>query len=235
MTRQRILVIEDDAAIRQGIADALEAAGYVALPVADGHDGLASAFSATYDLMLLDLVLPGVNGFTILRRVRDVRPAVPIIILTARGEEADRVRGLELGADDYVVKPFSVRELLARVAAVLRRAPERFLDLSEAEFPGGIADFGRRLLRFEDGTEETLSEREAELLRYLAGHAGRPVTREELLARVWGITATGIESRTVDMHVARLREKLRDNASEPRLIVTVRGLGYRFATKGMAP
>jgi DNA-binding response OmpR family regulator len=229
MKRHCILVVEDDAAIRLGIVDALESAGYTALEAADGDDGLSAALGAAYDLLLLDLILPKRGGFAILREVRKTRPALPVIILTARGEEADRVRGLELGADDYVVKPFSVRELLARVAAVLRRAPERFLDTSTVRFPGGSVDVAARLVHFEGGGEETLSERETELLRYLAGNAGRPVTREELLARVWGVTAPGIETRTVDMHVARLREKLRDDPDDPRILLTVRGKGYRFA------
>jgi DNA-binding response OmpR family regulator len=235
MKRQRILIVEDDAAIRQGIVDALESSGYTALEAADGNDGLSTALGAAYDLLLLDLILPKRDGFAILREVRSRRPAMPVIVLTARGEEPDRLRGFKLGADDYVVKPFSVRELLARVAAVLRRAPERFLENTCITFPGGVADLSTLKVEFTDGSTETLSEREMELLRYLAENAERIVTREELLARVWGITAAGIETRTVDMHIARLREKLHDHADEPRIVLTVRGKGYCFAPKGDLP
>lgn len=235
MKRQRILVVEDDAGIRLGIVDALESSGYTALEAADAEDGLSTALGAAYDLLLLDLILPGGDGFAILREVRARRPALPVIVLTARGEETDRLRGFKLGADDYVVKPFSVRELLARVAAVLRRAPERFLETASVVFAGGVADLASMKVDFTDGQSETLSEREMEVLRYLAENAERIVTREELLARVWGITAAGIETRTVDMHIARLREKLHDHADEPRIVLTVRGKGYRFAPKGDSP
>jgi DNA-binding response OmpR family regulator len=182
-----------------------------------------------YDLLLLDLVLPGPGGLEILAEVRTSRPALPVIILTACGEEADRVKGLTLGADDYVVKPFSVKELLARIEAVLRRTPERETDVKKIAFPGGCAVLPRHELRFDDGASVQISEREVELLRYLAGNAGRAVSREELLRRVWRIDPDKIETRTIDMHVARLREKLRDDASEPKIISTVRGRGYVFA------
>jgi DNA-binding response OmpR family regulator len=228
MARRTILVIEDDAAIRQGIVDALEFERYQTLEAADGRDGLQKALTATCDLILLDLVLPHRDGLDILREVRDARPTLPVIILTARGSESDRVEGLRLGADDYVVKPFSVRELLARVEAVIRRSPERPTDVREVAVPGGVADLARREVRFGDGARCELSEREAELLRYLASHAGRVVTREEILARVWRLEPRGIHTRTIDMHVARLREKLRDDADEPSVIRTVRGRGYLF-------
>ena len=172
-TARQILAIEDDAAIRRGIVDALRFAGYATIEAARGDEGLTAALTRQYDLLLLDLVLPGCDGLEILRQLRQVRPTVPVIILTARGEEADRVRGLHDGADDYVVKPFSVKELLARVEAVLRRSPERPLDVSEIEFPGGAIDFARREVRFADGAREELSEREIELIRYLALHRGR--------------------------------------------------------------
>lgn len=237
MNQRRVLVVEDDAAIRQGIADALVSRGYAVLEAADGKDGMTAALGAAYDLLLLDLILPGADGLDILRAVRKNRPAVPVIILTARGEEDDRIAGLRLGADDYVVKPFSVRELLARVEAVLRRAPAPSGDLSRIDFKGGAVDlasgavhFARRRNAVGEATVQ-LSDREIELLRYLATNVGRPVPREELLARVWGIAAPGIETRTVDMHIVRLREKLRDDAENPRIIVTVRGKGYMFCRR----
>jgi DNA-binding response OmpR family regulator len=181
-----------------------------------------------HDIVLLDLVLPGCDGLDVLAAIRRERPTLPVIILTARGEENDRVRGLRLGADDYVVKPFSVKELLARVNAVLRRSPERPSEVRELAIDGGRVDLDRSEIRFDDGQRAELSERERELLRYLAGNSGRAVSRDEILSRVWGLDPRGLETRTVDMHVARLREKLRDDPSEPRVIVTVRGKGYKL-------
>ncbi|HRX77490.1 MAG TPA: response regulator transcription factor [Pirellulaceae bacterium] len=230
MTQARqVLTIEDDAAIRRGIVDALEFAGYHVIEAADGESGLDHAVRSSYDLLLLDLVLPHRGGLEILRELRVVRPTVPVIILSARGEEQDRVRGLQMGADDYVVKPFSVKELLARVEAVLRRSPERPSDLQQTMFPGGHADFARREVRYDDGGRSELSEREVELLRYLVINAGRAIDRDELLSNVWRISPRGAATRTIDMHIARLREKLRDDSSQPQIVLTVRGKGYMFA------
>jgi DNA-binding response OmpR family regulator len=178
---------------------------------------------------LLDLVLPRTDGLTILRELRQARPTQPVIILTARGEENDRVEGLRMGADDYVVKPFSVKELLARVEAVLRRSPERPSDVEQVEIPGGTADLARREVRFQNGERTDLSEREVDLLRYLASNSGRAIGRDEILANVWRISPKGLATRTIDMHVARLREKLRDDAEQPQVLRTVRGKGYMFA------
>ncbi len=226
----RILVIEDEAPIRRGLVDALAHSGYMPLEAADGKAGLELALTAEYDLLLLDLMLPKVAGLEILQQLRQVRPAVAVIILTALGQEGDRVRGLKLGADDYIVKPFSVKELLARVEAVLRRSAERPSDLRRFAIPGGTADLDRCELRFDDGARCELSQREMELLRYLVRNANRAVSRDEILARVWGLgSTTNIVTRTVDMHVARLREKLRDDVSDPRVLLTVRGKGYMYA------
>jgi DNA-binding response OmpR family regulator len=230
MEPKRILVIEDDSAIRRGLVDALEFAGYSALQAANGNDGMRQALKATFDLMLLDLILPGRSGFEILEAVHQARPTLPVIILTARGEEADRVKGLRLGADDYVVKPFSARELLARVEAVLRRSPERPNHVQKIPLPNGMADLNRSEVRFDNGARSELSEREVELLRYLAGHAGRAISREEILQRVWRLDPRRLETRTIDMHIANLREKLKDDADHPRVLLTVRGKGYMFAS-----
>jgi DNA-binding response OmpR family regulator len=230
MPQQTVLTIEDDAPIRRGVVDALTYAGYTVLESGDGHEGRQMALRREFDLLLLDMVLPGVLGLDILREVRNVRPTLPVIILSARGEENDRVNGLRLGADDYVVKPFSVSELLARVGAVLRRSPSRPTDVAELTVDGGCVDFARREVRFADGERAELSEREEQLLRYLAKHAGRAIAREELLENVWQIDARGVRTRTVDMHVARLREKLRDDPVEPKILLTVRGKGYMLAT-----
>jgi DNA-binding response OmpR family regulator len=227
-----ILTIEDDAAIRRGIVDALRFAGYEVLEAATGESGLATALSRDFDLLLLDLVLPDLGGLDVLKQVRRSRPTLPVIVLTARGDEDDRVAGLRQGADDYVVKPFSVKELLARVEAVLRRSPGRPGDIEKVEFLGGIADLKRAEVRLDNGHRSELSQREAELLRYLATNSGRAIARDELLAHVWRVDPRGITTRTIDMHIARLREKLGDAADEPAVIVTVRGRGYMLATAG---
>ncbi len=228
MDRHRILVIEDDHAIRRGIADALDISGYAVLQASRGDTGLEQALKENYDLLLLDLVLPGRDGLVILEELRRVRPTTPVIILTARGEEHDRLRGFRLGADDYVVKPFSVRELLARVEAVLRRTPERPQAVSLVRWPGGVADLCRSEIRLDNGARVELSERERELLRYLAENPTRAISREELLHRVWQVDPRGLETRTIDMHVARLREKMHADSAGPA-IVTVRGKGYKLA------
>lgn len=228
MARRRILVVEDDAAIRQGVVDALESEGYETLQAARGDTGLDLALESAVDLILLDLILPKKGGLEILEGVRAARPGVPIIILSARGEESDRVAGLRLGADDYVVKPFSVQELLARIEAVLRRSAERSVGTSKISMPGLVADFDRREIRFDDETRVDLSEREANTLRYLAEHAGRAISRDELITHVWQLDPHGLQTRAIDMQIARLREKLRDDSANPKLIRTIRGKGYLF-------
>ena len=209
--------------------DALDSRGFDAIEAADGDTGLQKAVKVDYDLLLLDLVLPGRDGMDILERVRADRPTLPVIILTAKGGESDRVKGLRLGADDYVVKPFSYKELLARIDAVLRRSPERPGDVSVVGLPHGTVDLARREVRLSSGTRSELSEREAEIVRYLAQNAGRAVSRDEILARVWRIDAGRVYTRTIDMHVARLREKLGDDSADPQIILTVRGKGYMWS------
>jgi DNA-binding response OmpR family regulator len=226
MEQKRILVIEDDSAIRRGLVDALQFSGYEVLQASEGAQGLAVAQRATIDLLLLDLILPGLSGFEILQSLREHRPNLPVIVLTARGEENDRVRGLRLGADDYVVKPFSVRELLARVEAVLRRSAERPDAVRQISLPSGTADLARCEVRHDDGTRAELSGREVELLLYLASNPGRAISREEILQRVWRLDPRHIETRTIDMHIASLRGKLRDDPTEPKVLLTVRGKGY---------
>ncbi|HUS57812.1 MAG TPA: response regulator transcription factor [Planctomycetota bacterium] len=225
MPQKAILVIEDDAPIRRGIVDALKYAGYAALEAADGTSGLETAVQAAVDMVLLDVVMPGLDGFAVLTELRKAKPAVPVIMLTARGSEGDRVRGLKSGADDYVVKPFSAKELLARVEAVFRRSAERPQDVTVLELAGRSIHFERREVRFADGRRCELSDREAELIRYLAANPGRAVSRDELLARVWGLSGS-IYTRTIDMTVARIREKLGDNAESPCILLTVRTKGY---------
>jgi DNA-binding response OmpR family regulator len=226
MAQRCILVVEDDSAIRRGVVDALTFAGYGTLQSGDGAEAARLATTATIDLILLDLVLPKQGGFEILKAVRATRPTLPVIILTARGDESDRVNGLRLGADDYVVKPFSIRELLARVEAVLRRSPERPQPVGQVPIPGGSADLDRCEVRFEDGGRAELSEREVELLRYLAANRDRAISRDEILQRIWRLDPRHVETRTIDVHIANLRSKLRDPGDQPRVILTVRGKGY---------
>ncbi len=222
-----LLVVEDDSAIRRGVCDALRFSGHEVLEASEGLAAMDLVQRASFDLLLLDLVLPNYSGFEILKAAQEHRPGTPVIILSARGEEADRVRGLRLGADDYVVKPFSVRELLARVEAVLRRSPERPRPVPHLLFPGGVADLARQEVRLDDGTRTELSEREARLLEYLSSHRGRAIARDELLLRVWRVEPHHTETRTIDMHIANLRAKLRD--TDARFLLTVRGKGYMLA------
>jgi DNA-binding response OmpR family regulator len=227
MAAARIVVIEDEQPIRRGVVDALRASGYDVAEAADGARGQEEAVRAGVDLVLLDLLLPRRDGLEVLAEVRKVRPALPVIILTARGGEDDRVRGLKMGADDYVVKPFSARELLARVEAVLRRSPGRPADVPGARLGRAVIDFARREVRWSEQERSELSETESAILRFLVAHQKRAVSREELLAGVWGIEPRGLETRTVDMHVARLRTKLRDPGGQPlEAILTVRAHGY---------
>jgi DNA-binding response OmpR family regulator len=221
-----LLVVEDDHAIRRGLADALRFGGYEVLEAPDGLAGLHHAEKSTFDLALLDVALPGATGFEVLAAIQKRRPGLPAIMLTARGEEADRVRGLKLGADDYVVKPFGIQELLARVEAVLRRSPERSVVEETVSYGGGAVHLTGLRIQRKDGSETEISPREASLLRYLAEHRGRPVSREELLGRLWGVDGKRTETRTVDMHVANLRLKMGDNGDDPRYLKTIRGKGY---------
>jgi DNA-binding response OmpR family regulator len=210
--------------------------GYDTFEAASVASGQPIATDAAYDLLLLDLILPDGHGLTILEAVRDVRPTIPVIILTALGEERDRVRGLKLGADDYIVKPFSVKELLARVEAVLRRSPGRPEDIDSLCLGDATVDFPRREVLRRDGIRSELSERELQLIRYLAQHPGRALSRDELLANVWRIDPQCIvETRTIDMHIKRLRVKLGDKANNPQIILTVRGKGYMLARGNGAP
>ncbi len=227
MDQPTVLVVEDDAAIRQALVDALRFAGLEPIPCESGELALETAAQTALDLVLLDVMLPGMDGFTVLSRLRARHPRLPIIMVTARGAEQDRIHGLVDGADDYVVKPFSARELLARVQAVLRRAPERSSQALSLRAPGGHADLQLGAVSWDNGRSFRLTEREIAVLRYLASTPGRPIARDELLRGVWGVNPAGLETRTVDMHVTRLREKL--SWGEAPIVVTVRGQGYALA------
>ncbi len=226
MNARVILVIEDDLAIRRGTVAALRHAGYEVREAGDGVAGAELALVGDLDLVLLDLVLPRRDGLEVLRRIRSGDPGLPVIVVTARGAEEERVRGLEMGADDYVVKPFSARELLARVEAVLRRSPGRPQPVRHLLLATGEVDLDRCEMRLAGGGREELSKLEADVLRYLAKSGDRLVSRDELLARVWQQKPHLIATRSVDMTIARLRKKLGGR----EVLVTVRGKGYRLSS-----
>jgi two-component system response regulator ResD len=224
----RVLVVDDDPTVADVVVRYLEREGYTADAVADGYAALEVVGARVPDLVVLDLMLPGIDGFEVYRRLRALAP-VPVIMLTARGDEDDRVVGLELGADDYVSKPFSPRELTARVKSVLRRAgghvPANELELGEINANGIVIDLGAREVRV-DGEAAVLTSREFDLLAFLARHPRRVFRREELLEHVWGYTYG--DTSTVTVHIRRLREKVEREPSHPAHLTTVWGVGYRF-------
>ncbi len=224
---ERILIVEDEAPLAEAIAYALKREGYQVRIALDGQEGLRVALTEKPDLVILDLMLPKLDGWEVCRTLRAKSP-LPILILTARGEEQEKVLGLELGADDYVVKPFSMRELIARVRALLRRA-KRLPVLEEPEVlqSGNLILFAAEHRAELDGKELRLSPREFSLLKVLMLHKGRVLSREQLLELAWG-QKEFIDPHTVDVHVHWLREKIEPDPQNPRRIVTVRGVGYRF-------
>jgi DNA-binding response OmpR family regulator len=228
MHAPHIVVVEDEPAIRRGVVDTLRLSGYMVSEAADGAVGLETSARPGVRLVLLDLLLPKLDGLEVLSQLRKARPTLPIIILTARGSEDDRVRGLKMGADDYVVKPFSARELLARVEAVLRRTPDQKPDIATARLDRAVIDFQRREVKWSEKDRLELSETETAILLFLLENRQRSVSRDEILTRLWGINPQGLETRTIDMHIARLRAKLRDpnGKDTPEAIVTVRAHGY---------
>lgn len=221
-----ILVIEDDAKILRGLELNLKFEGHTVLTAMEGHDGLKKALEEPVDLLLLDLMLPGLSGYDICRKARERKPALPILMLTAKGEETDKVAGLDLGADDYVSKPFGVSELMARVRALLRRSEARKKGLAQYSFGDVTLDFKKYQAEVE-GRDVELSAREFDLLRYLIEHAGEAVHRSDLLDKVWGYDVTPT-TRTVDSFILDLRKKLEADPSRPEHILTVRGVGYKF-------
>jgi DNA-binding response OmpR family regulator len=222
----RILVVEDEPAILRGLADNLRFESYEVLTAADGETGYRLIHEQKPDLIVLDLMLPKLSGYELCRKIRSEGNITPILMLTARGEEADRVLGLDLGADDYVTKPFSVRELLARIRAVLRRAQPPHPLPDELRFDDVAVDF-RSFEATKAGRAVEMTRKEFNVLRLLAARAGEVVSRDELLDEVWGLNNYP-NTRTVDNHIASLRAKLERDASEPRYIKTVHGIGYKF-------
>ena len=222
----RVLVVEDDAAILKGLTDNLEAESYDVLTAMDGEAGYALLEKEEPDLVILDLMLPKLSGYEICQRARSEGMTVPILMLTARGTESDRVHGLDLGADDYVTKPFSVRELLARVRALLRRGQSADAVPDELEFDDVVVDF-RSFEARKGGEVIKLTRKEFGTLRFLAGRRGEVVRRDELLREVWNYKRYPT-TRTVDNHVASLRSKIEKDPSDPRHLLTVHRVGYKL-------
>ena len=231
--KPKILVVEDEAAIRDGLTDVLVYHGYAVDAVADGCEGLDKALTGRYALVLLDVMLPGRDGFSVCDEIRKIDRDQPIIMLTAKTSDEDIVNGLSLGADDYVAKPFSIAQLVLRVKAVLRRSRTGAELAARIELGDGV-EIDTRNLSGRRGSETlTFTRREIEILQYLHANGERPVSRAELLTRVWGYDRTAdIETRTVDIHVAKLRRKVEADPKEPRHLVTVRGAGYRLVSGG---
>ena len=232
MSDKLILIVEDEKPISDILKFNLEKEGYRTVQAFDGEEGLNLAKTNEFDLILLDVMLPKMDGFQVLREVRGLKVNIPIILVTAREDEIDKVLGLELGADDYITKPYSVRELLARVKANLRRTVSEVFT-EKAGDDSSLLKFDRLIINCEryevtkDGKLINLTKREFELLEFLARKPEKIVSREALLEQVWGYEYLG-DLRTVDVTVRRLREKIEDDSSEPEYIVTKRGLGYYF-------
>ncbi len=224
----RILLVEDEPGLRLTVSDLLLSEGYQVDTAADGPEGLAKGARREFDLIVLDVMLPGKNGFDVCRELRQQGVDTAILMLTAKTQVTDRVVGLKLGADDYLAKPFNPAELLARVEALLRRVAKKGrVAVARFEFGSVEADFESGQVR-KGGVLVTVAAKELQLLRYLIDRRGTVVTREDLLQHVWEYQAE-VSSRTIDVHIAWLRQKLEDNPQNPRFIQTVRGVGYRFA------
>ena len=224
--RRRILVIEDEPDIARGLRDALEFEGFEVTTAGLGREGIKSLRERGADLVILDLMLPDINGFTVCEQIRETHPVVPIIMLTARSQETDKIRGLKAGADDYVTKPFSVGELVARINAIFRRL-HRSVHLDESVSIGSVVVYPRRHELVRKGKTIPLSFYEVELVRLLVERIGEPVSREEILDKIWGVSGHS-QSRAVDNFVVKLRKKIEDDASSPRHIVTIYGIGYKL-------
>ena len=224
-TSRRVLLVEDEASLVLALTDRLEAEGYLVTAVGDGDIALATASSGAFDLVILDGMLPGRDGYDVCRTLRRRGVTTPILMLSARGQVVDRVVGLQLGADDYLTKPFDVSELLARMEALLRRAAPAGLHMYTF---GDVTVNARAAEVTRGGTVVQLTAREFQLLTYLIDHRGATLSRDELLDAVWGYNSS-VMTRTVDVHVGILRQKLEDHPRKPRYILTVHGLGYKFA------
>lgn len=227
--KPHILIVEDEEAIRTGLIDVLLYHGFTTDAAEDGLTGLDRALSGKYDLILLDVMLPGMNGFEICDRIRAEDREQPIIMLTARSSDDDIIQGLALGADDYVSKPFSIAQLVLRIQAVLRRARVGIENDNVLQLGDGLQVDTRNLCARRADEEIAFTRREMDILNYLYSHADRPVPREELLTKIWGYAKNlDLETRTVDIHIAKLRRKIETDPAHPRVLITIRGAGYRL-------
>lgn len=227
----KVLIVEDEPLLREGLADLLKGAGHSVETVANGLSGLARGIDPTFDLILLDLMLPKLDGIAVCRQIRELRPAVPILMLTARGSEEEKVQGFQAGADDYLTKPFGTQELLARITALGRRAsalPDT--ELLSIEVDDLTIDINRcRALR-PGGETISLTSREVQILRWLYQHRSRAVSRTELLEVIWN-SSGDLQTRTVDMTIANLRQKIEKSPPDPQIVVTIKGVGYAWGEK----
>lgn len=222
---QKILIVEDEPNMRMGLKDNLEYEGYEVSTASNGEDGLSAIIENTFDLIILDIMMPKISGFDVCKRVREKGIRTPIILLTAKGEEIDKIVGLELGADDYITKPFSLRELLARIKAVLRRT-ESSITINSTLNIGKLELNFSTYNAFENGLGVQMSHKEFELLKYLCDHKNQTVSRDDLLKNVWQQEAT--TTRTIDNFIVKLRQKIEINPNEPKNIITVHGIGYKL-------
>lgn len=226
--KPKLLIVEDEQAILHGLVDVFVFHGYEVDAATDGKSGLEKALSQDYDLILLDVMLPFIDGFTICNQIREKDLQQPIIMLTAKSSEQDIITGLTLGADDYISKPFSVRELVLRVERVLKRAGQRIEQITVLSIANMRIDTAN-LQQLDCKNPQQFTRREIEILHYLQQHNQRPVPREELLEKVWGyLQAENIETRTVDIHIAKLRRKIEADPKQPKFLLTIRGEGYRL-------
>ena len=225
----RILVVEDENAMAAGLRHNLEFEGYNVEVADNGADGLQTALQDHFDLILLDVMLPKLSGFDVLRKLRAEQDMTPIIMLTAKSEEIDKVLGLEMGADDYVTKPFGVRELLARVKALLRRSEQQSAPIQDKVTIGRLTVDFQAYTATHDDKEVHLSVREFDILKFLLEHKGETISRDDLLEKIWGYESNPT-TRTVDNFILRLRQKIEPNFNQPKYIITVHGLGYKLLT-----
>ena len=236
-SKKKILIVDDEPSIQDLLVFNLEKEGYKTITAGDGEEGITLALSQNPDLILLDVMLPKADGLTVCKRIRQTMSKVPIIMLSAKGEEIDKILGLEIGADDYMTKPFSVRELIARVKANLRKVEQNEQDYTNTMIRENKIVVGDLKLDFDKFEVEVrgqkvtdLTRREFEVLRYLAQKPGQVVTREDLLEKVWGYEYYG-DIRTVDVTIRRIREKIEKNTANPKILITKRGVGYYIESK----
>ncbi len=223
---KKILIIEDEVNMIEGLRFNLEARDYIVIASQDGETGLKRAVEEQPDLIILDLMLPGINGYEVCKKLKESNPEIPIVMLTAKSQESDIITGLDLGADDYITKPFSILELLARINAMLRRSGTNSTIPDLFQFRNIEINF-RKYEAFKDGKTLKMSPREYEILHYLLERKGEVVTRDDLLNQVWGYESFPY-TRTIDAHIATLRKKIEERPEEPEMIITIHGKGYKF-------